>query len=187
MIVRVIGVGQAERGDDAAGLHVAELLRARAPEGIAVLSGAADAAAVLAQLEGADAAVAVDCARGGDAPGSILRLPADIPLWPRSRTSSHGHALADALALGAALGCLPKRLAVFVVVGRSFGLGEPLSPAVRQALPELARLVLREVGESASQGIPGESGDGRTPERAGAITRPPCPASAECPATPASA
>ena len=142
---RIIGVGHAARGDDAVGLIVVEYLRSRMPGGIDVVSGGADVAAVLAQLEGVPTVVAVDCARGGGAPGSILRLTADTSLWPQARsTSSHGNALADALALGKALGCLPARVSVFVVIGESFGLGEPLSPAVQDAVPELARRVMQE-------------------------------------------
>jgi hydrogenase maturation protease len=142
--VRVIGVGQRDRGDDAAGLAVAERLLAVAADTVDVVFGGADAAALLAQFEGVPAAIVVDCARGGGAPGSILRLGADIACWPPARaTSSHGNALADALALGAALGCLPPRLAVFAVVGQAFGRGAPLSPAVRLAIPELARQVMQ--------------------------------------------
>ena len=143
--VRVIGVGQRERGDDAAGLLLADHFRDVAPDNISVLIGAADAASLLAQFEGFRAVIVVDCARGGGAPGSILRLPADFAASPGPRAkSSHGNALADAMALGAALGCLPPRLSVFAVVGERFGLGEPLSPAVAAALPDLAALVLRE-------------------------------------------
>ncbi len=98
--MRVIGVGQRDRGDDAVGLLVAEHLRSAA-DTIDVVIGGADAAALLVQLEGAVAAIAVDCARGGGPPGAILRLPPDLAGWPQSRsTSSHGNALADALALG---------------------------------------------------------------------------------------
>jgi hydrogenase maturation protease len=143
--VRVIGVGHVDRGDDAVGLAVADRLRVEAGDTVDVRSGAADAAAVLAQLEGAAAAIAVDCARGGGSPGSILCLSADIASWPTARgTSSHGNALADALALGAALECLPARLTVFAVVGERFGPGDALSAPVRAAIPELARRILEE-------------------------------------------
>jgi hydrogenase maturation protease len=137
------------RGDDAIGLLIAERLRARAiGQGIDVVSGASDAASLLAQFEGAAAVIAVDCARGGGPPGTILRLPPDPKTWPRARpTSSHGNALADAVALGEALGCLPERLSVLVVVGEAFGIGAPLSPAVRDAMPALAACVLREAVE----------------------------------------
>ena len=143
--VRVIGVGQRDRGDDAVGLTVAEHLRGSSVDGIDVVFGAADAAALLAQLEGFAGVVAIDCASGGGLPGTILRLQGDTASWPQKRaTSSHGNALADALALGAALDSLPRRVSVFAVVGESFGIGEPLSAAVREVVPELVRQVLQE-------------------------------------------
>jgi hydrogenase maturation protease len=143
--VRVIGVGQADRGDDAVGLTVAEFLRANESDDIDVVFGAADAAALLAQLEGFVGVVAVDCASGGGAPGTILRLHGDTASWPPKRaTSSHGNALADALALGAALDSLPRQVSVFAVVGENFDIGEPLSAAVSKAVPELVHQVLQE-------------------------------------------
>jgi hydrogenase maturation protease len=143
--VRVIGVGQRDRGDDSVGLDLAAHLRAEATDILDIVSGAAEAAALLAQLEGAPAAIVVDCVRGGGSPGTVLRLGPDIASWPPCRpTSSHGNALADALALGGALGCLPPRLVVFGIVGEAFGLGAPVSAAVRLAVPEVAALVLRE-------------------------------------------
>jgi hydrogenase maturation protease len=145
MRVRVIGVGHPDRGDDAVGLEVAARLRAEGGDSLDVVSGAADAAAVLAQLEGVPAAIAVDCARGGGAPGSIVRLPGDVAAWPKARSSSsHGNALADALALGAALGCLPQRFAAFAVVGQSFAIGAPISAPVRCAIPALTARILEE-------------------------------------------
>lgn len=176
--VRVVGIGQPDRGDDAAGLLAADAVRAQAP-GADVRSGAADAAGVLAQFEGADRVIVIDSARGGGAPGDVVRLmlsggpdrqPGGLsltgaqqrPLPVRERAiqaggaladqptkcsrafSSHGNALAGALALGEALGCLPKQLSVFAIVGETFALGAPLSPAVRAALPGLVRQVMQE-------------------------------------------
>ncbi len=140
-VVRVIGVGQALRGDDAVGLAVAERLRGEA--GIEVLCGAADGAGLLAQIEARPSAILVDCARGGGAPGDVLRLDPGVDAGIGSM-SSHGNALAEALALGAALGCLPAHLVIFAVVGTRFGLGEAISPAVLGAVPTAAAKVLEE-------------------------------------------
>ncbi len=145
MNVRILGVGQLARGDDAAGLEAAALLRGEPLDGVEILDAAADAAALLAQIEGAAGIVAIDCARGGGAPGSIVKRGADIAAWPQLRaSSSHGNALAGALALGDALGCLPSQITVFAVVGQNFTMGGAISPAVAAALPELARQAMRE-------------------------------------------
>jgi hydrogenase maturation protease len=141
--VRVIGVGQMHRGDDSVGLVVVDYLRALTPPGVELRYGAADGAALLAQIEGLPSAILVDCARGRGQPGQILKVdPAMAPGGAAATGGSHGNALADALALGGALGCLPSRLTILTVVGERFAVGEPMSDAVRAAIPSLAMRVL---------------------------------------------
>jgi len=144
--VRVIGVGQRYRGDDAVGLLVAERVRAMAPPGVEVLTESSDAAALLTAFEGADACLAIDSAHSGGAPGSVLLLGPDDVAAPRgAATSSHGNALAEAVALGAALGTLPGRFRIVAVVGTDFRLGDALSAPVQAAVPNAVAAVLAEV------------------------------------------
>ena len=141
--IRVIGVGQHYRGDDAAGLAVAARLQGSA--GLDVHVGVPDAAWLLAQIEDQPCAIVIDCVRGGGAPGSILRLDAAAAAHLRTAsTTSHGNALAEALALGTALGCLPTRLVIFGIVGDRFALGDAMSPAVVAEIPALVDLVRAE-------------------------------------------
>lgn len=49
--------------------------------------------------------------------------------------SGHSLGIAAAITLGRALGRLPARLVVVAVEGRSFGVGIPMSPEVRAAVP----------------------------------------------------
>jgi hydrogenase maturation protease len=129
--VRVIGVGQRYRGDDAVGLEVAERVRGLAPAGVEVITESRDAAALLNAIEGADACVAIDAALHGGALGTILRLDADRLAATRGgAASSHGNALAEAIALGHALCALPPRFRIVAVVGSSFCLGDAMSAAV---------------------------------------------------------
>jgi hydrogenase maturation protease len=137
----VVGIGHRDRGDDTAGLEVADRLRGQ--DGLDVLYGAADGPGLLTQIEDRPLAVFVDSARGGGAVGSILRLQPGAASHGGA-TSSHGNALAEALALGDALGCLPTRLAILAVVGERFGIGDAMSPSVRAALPALAAMALEE-------------------------------------------
>jgi hydrogenase maturation protease len=135
MTARIIGVGQALRGDDAAGLLAAEAARALVSDGIEVMTESGDAAALLARLQDASAVVVIDSARAAAPPGTVLRLEAPFDLPRHAATSSHGNALADALALGGVLQTLPARLVVLAVVGEAFGLGAAMTPAVQAAVP----------------------------------------------------
>ncbi|GAA4039284.1 hypothetical protein GCM10022248_01600 [Nonomuraea soli] len=124
----IIGIGNDYRGDDGAGLEAARALGG--------LENGGDPAELVEAWTGADLAVVIDCAHAHDPPGTI-RCHAGLGLPPAGHTSTHGLSLADALDLGRALGRLPRRLVVVTVEGAGFELGAPLSPAVRQALPEL--------------------------------------------------
>jgi hydrogenase maturation protease len=144
-VTRVIGLGAEDRGDDAAGLLVARLIRAAAPPGVEVRECAGDAGALLELLEGAQRVVLVDAARGG-APGTVERLPVDA-VRSAPASSTHGLGLAEALGVAAALGILPATVRIYAVHGRRFDPG-PASPEVAAGVHAAAELVLRDLIEN---------------------------------------
>jgi len=146
-LLRVIGVGQRYRGDDEVGLLVAELVRKRAPAGVEVVTAGSDALALLATFEGAAGCIAIDCARAGGNPGAVLRLEAAAVVAGRAGAagSSHGNALADAVALAISLGKLPERLCIIAVVGAVFEIGDDMTEPVREAIPAAVAAVLAEL------------------------------------------
>lgn len=134
----LIGIGNSFRGDDAAGLKVAE-----ACGGIALESP--DAAEILATWEGAAELIVVDAVESGAAPGFIHRIDASARPLPAElfTTDSHHFGLAQAIELGRALGRLPARVLVYGIEGRSFGYEEAISEEVRVAIGVL----VKELGE----------------------------------------
>lgn len=152
MRVHVIGVGTAH-ADDAAGIAVAERLAALPlPEGVFVKRCARPLPDLLDALEGADAAVLVDAARTGAAPGAIRRLvPADLA---RLRSpSSHGFGVAQALALAVALGRAPARVELVAIEAGQMD-RDTLSPAVAASIGEAADAALRIAREMQGSGEP---------------------------------
>jgi hydrogenase maturation protease len=136
----VVGIGTG-RGDDAAGLAAAEALSRRAlPAGVSVHRCERPVPDLLDALEGADAAIVVDAARTGAAPGSVQRL-ARGELARALRPSSHALGVADALALAEALGRAPARIEVLGVELGDAG-GSALTPAVSAAAREAAETAL---------------------------------------------
>jgi hydrogenase maturation protease len=130
----VVGVGNAARGDDAAGL-----LAARALGGIE-LEG--DPSALIDLFDGADEAVVIDALRSGAPAGTVRRidvaeqpLPADV----RSSASTHLVGLADAIELARALGRLPPRVTVYAIEGERFDTGAPVSTPVAAAINAVVR------------------------------------------------
>jgi hydrogenase maturation protease len=141
-VIRVIGMGAEDRGDDAAGLLVARLLRTAAPPGVQVHESSGDAGGLLELVEGADRLVLVDAARGGGAPGTVECVPLTAAL--RSPVhSTHGLGLAEALGVATQLGILPPLVRMYVVYGRSFDPG-PVTAEVAAGVGAAADLILRD-------------------------------------------
>jgi hydrogenase maturation protease len=138
LLTLVVGVGNAWRGDDAAGLEVARRLRERpAALELRELDGAATA--LLELWEGHAHVAVVDAAVSGAAPGTLHAFRADRrPLPVTLRSSTHAFGVADAIELARALGRLPARLDVYALEGEAFGLGAPLTPAVARGVDGLA-------------------------------------------------
>jgi hydrogenase maturation protease len=152
---RVIGCGNRDAGDDAAGLLVAAALRDRVPDGVEVVE-AGPASRVLDLLDGVDLAIVIDAVRtpGGErVPGTLVRAeagPDGLPGSLRSSLSSHGLGVAEAVALAAALGHAP-RVVVHGVEVADVGVGSAPSAPVAAALPHVAAAVLADLG------VPGDT------------------------------
>ncbi len=144
----LLAVGNELRGDDAAGLRVAERLGHDSPRSYRIAIAPAAIDRLLEIWEGRPLVVVVDAVRSGRAPGSIVRLEVGRDPWPPGlgTTSTHGLSLTEAVALGQALGRLPRRLVIYGIEGSTFGVGEELSAEVAAALPELERAVAKELG-----------------------------------------
>lgn len=152
-VVRVIGCGNLDAGDDASGL----LALRRARPGLERIPGvevveAGPALRVLDLLGDAEAVVVVDAVRapqGGRRPGEIVRAEAGrsgFPAAVRSSLSSHGLGVAEAVGLAAALDRAPRVILLGIEVA-DVTAGHPPSDAVATAIPDLARRI---AGEAAA-------------------------------------
>ena len=142
----VIGVGNAFRRDDGAGLRALAHARACLPAGVTVVESDGEPARLLDAWDGADLAVVVDAARSGAAPGTVLRaevgrdpLPAPVP-----GGSTHALGVGEAIALGRALGRMPGRVVVYGIEGERFNDGIGLTDAVERGAIAAAALVCAE-------------------------------------------
>lgn len=140
----MIGVGNALRGDDGAGLEVARRLRGE--PGIEVLIHEGEGWDLLELWSGAGTVVLIDTVRSGAAPGTIVRFDAGSRPLPGTLWRRAGHAVgvAEAIELARTLGRLPGRLVVLGVEGEQFETGGPVSPAVQAAIEPLLTAVRSE-------------------------------------------
>jgi hydrogenase maturation protease len=148
---RVIGIGNAWRRDDAAGLLVARALAGTLP-GVAVLEREGEPAGLIDSWDGAAALWLVDAVSSGAPPGTVRRIDvADEELPPELfRASTHHLGLAEAVELARALDRLPARVVFYGIEGASFDAGEGLTAEVERAVAQVAKAVREEVEQCTS-------------------------------------
>jgi hydrogenase maturation protease len=145
MITLVLGIGHPDRGDDAAGLLVADQLRetphlvARSVEG--------DPSAILSDplWDTADHVVIVDTVQTGAPPGTVFCWDAAEVLDLLSSTAvsvpnggTHDLGVAATVRLAEALGRLPRDLTMVGIEGARFTCGAPPSHEVLAATERVA-------------------------------------------------
>jgi hydrogenase maturation protease len=145
--VLVLGVGNPDRGDDAAGRAVARAIRGALPAAVEVAEAEGEATAVLARLEGASAAYLVDACASGAAAGAVHRFDVSRAPLPQGAfgASTHGFGLHEAIELARVLGQLPARCVVYAIEGAGFEIGAPLSAMARAGVAEAVRELTAEL------------------------------------------
>jgi len=134
---RIIGCGTEARGDDAAGLRVAQRLRAL---GIDAQEHTGDGLSLMETWQGSDAVILVDAVVTGGNPGEIrswdgLEAPVVVD---RHSGSSHFFGVAEAIKLARVLDRLPPRLTIYGIEAADFAFGSAPCPEVDAATERLA-------------------------------------------------
>jgi hydrogenase maturation protease len=146
--LKVIGVGNEWRGDDAVGLLVARRLKADPWPEVEIAECRGTVTAVREAWKGAAGVIVVDAVVSGGTPGAIYRFDAHgagVPVALSRSVSSHGWGVAEALALGQVLKELPPWLIIYGIEGQTFGPGQEVSQEVEAAIPEVVRRIRREI------------------------------------------
>ena len=140
----VLGLGNLLARDDGLGAAALSLLarRWRAPEGVRLLDGGTQGAALLAWIDAADRLLIVDSVRIEEPPGTLVRLEGPDEVL---------HAVSDRLGLeDAPDASLPRTLVLLGIVPERTDLGLDRSPTIETALPALVDLI---VAEAAGMGF----------------------------------
>jgi len=144
--IRIIGLGNSMRGDDAVGLLAARRLRRDLGDRAEVTEAEMAGVDIVELIKGVGVAILIDAARSGQRPGTIHRLdastrPIGVGMFP---SSSHALGVSEALELARVLGVLPKAVIVYGIEVGHTEAGQPLSPQVAKALDEVVGLVIQE-------------------------------------------
>lgn len=143
--LKLVGIGNRYRGDDAVGLYVIELLEKLLPTASLATSDG-EITGLLSLFENHDHVVIVDAVQMPGEAGSIVRLDglsatlSDTGL----RSSTHAMGLAEAVEMARNLDRLPRRLTIYGIVGGQFDNSETMSAAVESAASRLVEQIIEE-------------------------------------------
>ena len=136
----IVGVGNPDRSDDAAGLLVARRLREL---GVDAQEHTSDPLALMDAWDEAGEAILIDTVVTGAAPGTITKWDASkTPLPPdQFCCSTHAFGIAEAVEIARSLGQLPAQLLIYGIEGSRFELGGSPSAEVVAAVEQVAQQI----------------------------------------------
>jgi len=144
----IIACGNADRGDDAAGLLVGRRLREL---GIDVCEQTGEAVELMESWRDAGLdceVILIDAVVTGARPGTVRVWDArEAPVvGDFLRCSTHAFGVAEAIQLAKILDLLPPRMQIYGIEGKQFEMGGAPSTEVLLAVDEVAARIAREVG-----------------------------------------
>lgn len=140
----IIGYGNRDRGDDAAGMLVVDRL---SRVGINAVAFTGDCFRLMDYWDGESDVVLIDAVVTRAPVGYIHVFGADqLRLANNPATSTHGLGLADIIQLAEQLGRVPRSLRIYGIEGQCFDIGSGVSPQVTKAAETLALQIENEYG-----------------------------------------
>ncbi len=149
MPIRIIGIGNRDRGDDAVGPVVVQALQGRLPKYVSAFEHSGEVAGLMDCMDGAEAVYLVDAAAMGLEPGSLRAFNASKGPLPSlgGGYSSHAMGVSEAVELARALNVLPPVCRVFAVEAATFAAGDGLSAPVDAAIPQVTQALLDAIAQ----------------------------------------
>lgn len=147
-MIAIVGCGNANRSDDAAGLEVVRLLYARTaiksrPD-VHLLDAGTDGMAVMFAARGCTTLIVIDACRTGADPGAIFEVPGDA-LESKSPHSLNLHDFRwdNALYAGRQIfrEAFPRDMTAYLIEVRTLELGCGLSPDIRASVQTVAQKI----------------------------------------------
>ena len=148
----VIGIGNRFRRDDASALRVIERLSGRVPASTTLLESDGEPARLIDSWADVPIAVVVETVRQNRPPGSVTGIDWDEHAAPAGGREHGSHSLGvlEAIALGRAVGRMPRKLRLVGIQPEDLGWGEGLTDAVARNVDAAADLVVGYLKDSAA-------------------------------------
>jgi hydrogenase maturation protease len=143
----VIGVGNLLQKDEGIGIHAVQSLQEMdLPPDIKLIDGGTSPD-LIAYTRAGDKMIIIDAARAGGQAGTIYRFkPEDLAAEKGSLASVHELGVVQNLSLLSLTGNEPREIVIIGIEPGEIGWGLELSPDLQQKLPEIVKIVLKEIG-----------------------------------------
>jgi hydrogenase maturation protease len=137
---RIIGCGNLDRGDDAAGVLVVRRLRTL---GIKAEEQSGESVSLMDSWQGFEIVIVVDTLCSDHAPGDVNIWDACTSPLPKAalRCSTHAFGLYEAVELARTLDRLPDKLLIYGIEGKQFAPGAQPSAEVEKAVELVAQQI----------------------------------------------
>jgi hydrogenase maturation protease len=141
----VVGVGNLLLKDEGIGIHTVKALEEMdLPPDVKIIDGGT-APDLIAYTEAGDKLIIVDAAKAGGEPGTVYRfLPEDLS-QNGGILSTHELGVEQNLRLMSLAGNRPGEIVIIGVEPGEIGWGTELSPELQRKIPEIVKIVLREM------------------------------------------
>ncbi len=145
--IRILGIGNEFRNDDAIGIVVAKRLKSLNLPNIIVLEASGDAGVPVGLWSDASPTMIIDAVSSGAKPGTIIRIDTCKQSLPSDlfHFSTHSISIGDSIELAKILGTIPERCVFFGIEGKNFRPGTSVSPEVLDAGEKVVAMVCGEI------------------------------------------
>lgn len=147
----IIGIGNIDRGDDAAGILTAEEVQHCMKHKVEVVIHNGEPASLIELWQNHQTVILIDAIAAGTHPGEILMLnlrETSLPECLFSRRSTHDFGIPEAVELARVMGKLPTQLLFYGIEASSFSMGQELSEVVKKAIPKVVELISERVSHA---------------------------------------
>ena len=145
----VVGVGNLLLKDEGIGIHaIRSLQEMNLPSDIKLVDGGTSPD-LIAYTKAGDKMIIIDSAKTGGKPGTIYRFkPEDLAGGKGNLASAHEMGVAENLKLMELTGNKPKETVIIGIEPETIDWGTELSSKLKEKLPDLIKVVLKEIGVS---------------------------------------
>lgn len=151
--VLVMGVGNILCGDDGIGIHIIrDLQKLTLPGNIELLDGGTASLSFLDNISNREKVIIIDAVKANNEPGTIYRFtPDDINVKSDLASSLHTIGIIESLTLFELMGSRPKEVVFFGIEPEIIEWGMALSAKVESAIPELLKMIYKELKITANE------------------------------------